>query len=253
MIHSFLMIGQSNMAGRGLISEAEPLDTLNGRLRVLRNGRWQVAYRPINPDRSFSGTSLVESFAAAYAADHPNAEVGLIPCADGGSSLDEWREGGLLFENAVNCARLAMRSSHLVGILWHQGEADCDEALYPYYLEKLTALMQALRSALEAQDVPLVLGGLGDFLKDCTKAPFLYNYVHINAALERYAAQTPNVVFAPATGLDSNPDKLHFNHASLQELGLRYYVAFRVLEDQGRVFDDESKVIAASQNAMGAL
>lgn len=63
MIHSFLLIGQSNAAGRGFYEEAEPLDTCNEKLKVLRNGRWQTMYRPVNPDRPFSGTCLAESFA----------------------------------------------------------------------------------------------------------------------------------------------------------------------------------------------
>ena len=60
MIHSFLLIGQSNMAGRGVIEEAIPVD--NTHIKVLRNGRWQKMFRPVNPDRSFSGVSLAESF-----------------------------------------------------------------------------------------------------------------------------------------------------------------------------------------------
>ena len=64
MIHSFLLIGQSNMAGRGFIEEALPIDASN--VKVLRNGRWQSFYRPLNGDRSFSGVSLAESFAEAY-------------------------------------------------------------------------------------------------------------------------------------------------------------------------------------------
>ena len=42
MIHSFLMIGQSNMAGRGFASEVEPIQ--NEHIKVLRNGRWQGMY-----------------------------------------------------------------------------------------------------------------------------------------------------------------------------------------------------------------
>lgn len=37
MIHSFLLIGQSNMVGRGFLDEAVPVDTDN--IRVLRNDR----------------------------------------------------------------------------------------------------------------------------------------------------------------------------------------------------------------------
>lgn len=35
MIHAFLMVGQSNMAGRGIASEVEPIQ--NRHIKVLRN------------------------------------------------------------------------------------------------------------------------------------------------------------------------------------------------------------------------
>lgn len=253
MIHSILIIGQSNMAGRGSLSEAEPLDTKNGRLKVLRNGRWQTMYRPVNPDRPFSGTCLAESFASVYADEHLGVDVGVIPCADGGTSLDQWQEGGLLFDNAVNCAKLAQRMSHLVAILWHQGEGDCAEDLYPLYLEKITAIMSALKRELNAQNIPLIVGGLGDFLKDRIESPQLVNYPRINEALIKFAQTTPHTAFASAQGLLSNPDNLHFNHKALQEFGLRYYESFKTIEDKNRIFDEKSKMDDAIRTEMELL
>ena len=113
MIHSFLMIGQSNMAGRGLLDEAETIDTAH--IKILRNGRWQPMFRPINPDRPFSGVNLAESFAEQYAQTY-GVDVGLIPCADGGTSLEQWQPGGLLFDHAVYSARLAQRTSTIAGL-----------------------------------------------------------------------------------------------------------------------------------------
>ncbi len=253
MIHSILIIGQSNMAGRGLISEAGILDTKGGRLKVLRNGRWQEMYRPVNPDRPFSGTCLAESFASVYADEHIGVDVGIIPCADGGTNLDQWQEGGLLFDNAVNCARLAQRTSHLVAILWHQGESDCREDRYVCYLEKITAIMTALRRELNAQNVPLIVGGLGDFLKDRIEHPNLVNYPFVNEALEKFAQITPYTAFASAKGLTANPDNLHFNSKSLQEFGLRYYDSFKVIEDKNRDFEEASKIDDAVRSTMELL
>lgn len=47
MIHSFLLIGQSNMAGRGEIDEVVSVDTTH--IKVLRNGRWQPMFVPLIP------------------------------------------------------------------------------------------------------------------------------------------------------------------------------------------------------------
>ena len=156
MIHSFLLIGQSNAAGRGFFSEAEPLDHCDGKLKVLRNGCWQVMFRPVNPDRSFSGTCLAESFAKEYSLAHPEAEVGIIPCADGGTEISQWLPGSLLFDNAVNCAKLAMRTSSLKGILWHQGEGDCSEEKSTLYAERFKEVMDGTRAELSMPNLPIV-------------------------------------------------------------------------------------------------
>ena len=253
MVHSILIIGQSNMAGRGFIADAEPLDTLDGRLRVMRNGRWELMYRPVNPDRPTAGICLAESFAKAYAQDHPDTQVGIIPCADGGTSLNQWAEGGLLFDNAIYHAKLAMRTSHLVGILWHQGEADCGYQLYPLYLEKITKIMCQLRKELGDERLPIVVGGLGEFLIHYPRAPHFENYIHINNTLKEFASTFPHTAFASAEGLKDNGDSLHFNDKSLLEFGLRYYDAFKTVEDKNRVFDEKSKMDDAIRTEMELL
>lgn len=252
MIHSILIIGQSNMAGRGILSEAPPINNMGGRIKVLRNGRWQNRFRPVNPDRAFSGYCLAESFAEAYAADH-DAEVGLIPAADGGTSLNQWAEGGLLFDHAVMMAKLAMRTSDLAAIIWHQGEADCAEALNCLYYDKITAIMNALRRELKAENIPLIVGGLGDFLKHREQSPALKNYEKVNEALQNYANNNAKVAFASAEGLTANEDNLHFNSASLYEFGLRYYRAFLSIEDKGRVFSEKPAVDDAKRTEMELL
>ena len=254
MIHSILIIGQSNMAGRGLLNEAKPLSNMGGRLKVLRNGRWQNIYRPVNPDRPFSGTCLAESFAMRYAEEHEGVQVGIIPCADGGTSLNQWREGGLLFDHAVYTARLAMRTSNLVAILWHQGEADCAPHLNCVYLEKLTAIMTALRRELGAEDVPIVVGGLGDFLRDRVEiSPNLIHAPVVNEALRAFADKNHRAAFASAEGLTSNEDNLHFSADGLYEFGLRYYDEFSAIEDKERVFEEKVDADAAFRTDMELL
>ena len=253
MIHSILIIGQSNMAGRGLISEAEPLNNMGGRIKVLRNGRWQSMFRPVNPDRRFSGVCLAESFAKKYAEEHEGVDVGIIPAADGGTSLNQWREGGLLFDNAVYQARLAGRTSNLAAILWHQGEADCAPELNATYYERVSAIMTALRREIGADDVPLLVGGLGDFLKDRTESPNLKYYPAVNEALIKFANDFPRTAYVSAEGLKPNSDNLHFSASSLFEFGVRYYEEFEKLEDKTKVFEDKLDMDAAFRTDMELL
>ena len=66
-VRSILMIGQSNMAGRGDIGDVPKIN--NDSCFMLRNGRWQKMHEPINPDRPIfeskykSGIGLAASFA----------------------------------------------------------------------------------------------------------------------------------------------------------------------------------------------
>ena len=235
IMHSFLLIGQSNMAGRGYLNEAHEIDT--SRIYILRNGRWQTMFRPINPDRSFSGVNLAESFAEGYAKKH-NVDVGLICCADGGTRLDQWKPGELLFDNAVQQAKLACRTSKIAGVRWHQGESDCSKECYPTYQQRLEIIISALRKELGLYDVPFILGGLGDYLQFCPLGESMKNYVHINNALKNIAASNAMTGFASAEGLTSNPDNLHFDAASLYEFGLRYLKAFESLQINRNSFHD---------------
>lgn len=250
MIHSVLLIGQSNMAGRGRLSDVEPIR--NPRIKVLRNGRWQNMYVPVNCDRPFSGVCLAESFADEYAREH-GVDVGLIPCADGGTSLRQWREGGLLYDHAVMQARLASRTSTIVAVLWHQGEADCAPELNETYAERAIKIFEALRRDADLGDVPFILGGLGDFLKERTESPNLYHYERVNEQLRSIVSSYPLFGYADASGLTDNGDKLHFNAPSLREFGVRYYGEFKKLEKKDRVFLEKSAPDDAVRTEMEAL
>ena len=164
-IISFLMIGQSNMAGRGDFGEVEPIE--NEKCYMLRMGRWQPMSEPINPDRDVlrpefhSGIGLAASFADEYARFTEN-ETGLIPCADGGTKLSQWMPGEILFDHAVCMTRLALRTSKLGGILWHQGESDCNEEDVKTYKENFIAMITELRRQIGAEDLPLIIGELSE-------------------------------------------------------------------------------------------
>ena len=224
MVRSFLMLGQSNMAGRGFIHEVTPI--YNERIQMLRNGRWQMMTEPINYDRPVSGISLAGSFADAWCRQNQEDTIGLVPCAEGGSSLDEWAIDETLFRHAVTEAKFAMQSSELTGILWHQGESDGMNGNYKVYYKKLLLIIEALRKELNAPDIPFIIGGLGDFLgkegfgKSCTE----YNF--INQELQKLAFEQDNCYFVTASGLTSNPDGIHIDAISQRKFGLRYFEVF---------------------------
>ena len=230
MIYSFLMIGQSNMAGRGHLGEVPKIS--DPRLLMLRNCRWQKLSEPLNFDRPRAGVSLATSFAYRFLQDHPEDQVGVIPCADGGTGIDDWAKGSPLYENAVFCTKQAMKTSTLTGILWHQGEHDACEELAGSYVEKLVRFFEDLKADLGVS-VPIVLGGLplAHYSDDADRRH--YSAV-LNGKLRELVKTLPDVYFVTEEGLGCNEDYLHINSESLREFGDRYYRAFSRKES---VFD----------------
>ena len=231
-IHSFLMIGQSNMAGRGNLGEVEPIE--NSRCYMLRMGRWQAMSEPINPDRAIfrgkypAGVSLGASFADSFA-NATGLEVGLIPCADGGTKIQQWQPGELLYDHALMMAKLAMRTSKLTGILWHQGESDCrglDEGLYR---QQFLHLMESLRRDLGDPNLPLVIGEVSE---DISPVHGMVDMPAMNRLLHQLQKECPNCAIVKAKDLPLKEDGVHFTSQALRELGRRYFVAYQSLTQE---------------------
>jgi hypothetical protein len=246
MIRSFLMIGQSNMAGRGYLKEVKQI--YDEQIRMLVNGRWQTMTEPINWDRPTSGIGLAASFAGAWRLKNERGQIGLIPCADGGTSLDDWAVDGPLFDNAVFHAKLAQRISKLDGILWHQGENDSVAGRSSVYYHKLCVIVDALRLELSTPDIPFIVGGLGDFLSGGRYGKYFTEYREVNRALLRYAETKPNAYFVTAEKLTANADGLHFNALSQRKLGIRYFEAFHERKDVLLPLPKEEELVAAIQD-----
>jgi hypothetical protein len=226
-ITSFLMIGQSNMAGRGDFGDIEPIN--NSLCHMLRMGRWQKMSEPINPDRAIfssefhSGINLCASFADQYAR-HFHEEIGLIPCADGGTSISQWQPGEILFDHAVLMTRLAMRTSNFGGILWHQGESDCNKDNFPLYKERAIRMITEIRRALNAENLPFIFGELAEDISDRWN---LGDYpARMNSIFREIQREIPNCRLVSSKGLSLKPDGIHFNSASLREFGNRYFNAY---------------------------
>lgn len=238
---SVLMIGQSNMAGRGYIDDVPSI--YNENIQMLRNGRWQMMAEPVNCDKPVAGVSLAGSFAAMWSMEHPGEKLGLIPCAEGGSSIDEWHPSGTLFRHAVSEAHFAMEESELIAILWHQGENDSFGGRYKTYRDKLKRIAETLRGELGQPDIPFILGGLGDFLEHARLGADCREYRDINRELREFAAEEDNCCFATAEGLTSNPDMLHFSAESQRKLGVRYYKAFSTMTDILHPLENEGQLL----------
>jgi len=213
----FLLIGQSNMAGRGAVEAADRVP--HPRVFMLdRDLAWVPAVDPMHFDKpEIAGVGLGSTFARVVAERFPGATIGLIPAAFGGTSLDQWAPGGELYTGAVRRAREARRRGELAGILWHQGEADRAGEKTRTYAARFAAMMARLRRDLGAEDVPVIVGELGRFRPENAA---------MNAVLAGLPATVPRCAFVDAAGLTDQGDRTHFDAPSLRLFGRRYAEAW---------------------------
>jgi hypothetical protein len=227
--HLFLLVGQSNMAGRGAITPDDKKP--DPRVLMLNQaGEWVPAVDPLHFDKpGAAGVGLGRSFGLQIAEANPGVTIGLIPCAVGGSPIDTWKPGVFYhatkshpWDDAVRRARLALQSGTLKGILWHQGESDSSRELAPTYETKLHALIARFRAELGVPNVPFIVGQLGKF----EDSPWSEFKAMVDRAHRELPGNVPHTAFVSAEGLKHKGDKVHFDADSYREFGRRYADAY---------------------------
>ena len=231
-VHLFLLAGQSNMAGRGEVTD-DRREPIAGVMALQRDGTWGPALDPIHWDKGVAGVGLARSFARAYLRDNPGVIVGFIPAACGGSSVEVWAPGvyfeptgGFPYDDAIARVRAVKSRGELKGMLWHQGEADGNLGRIDLYAQRLSELFSRFRRDLGEPNLPIVVGQLGQFPgKLINPERERANEIH-----REVAANDSRIVLVSSEGLSAKDDMVHFNAASLDEFGERYARAWRELK-----------------------
>ncbi len=226
-VHVYLLIGQSNMAGRGVMQDEDKLPR-DGIVMLNAKDEWVPAAHPLHFDKPIAGVGLGLSFAEAMRKANPNVTIALVPSAVGGTPLSRWSKGGNLYKQSVRRTKIALESGALKGILWHQGESDCGSVeTANSYGQRLAQMIADLRAELNAPDVPFVAGELGVFLTVASTRPGLAT---VKQALKDLPNSVKNTATASAEGLEHKGDKVHFDRPGLQKFGQRYAEAMQKLQ-----------------------
>lgn len=221
----FLLIGQSNMAGRGTVEELDR--TPVGRVWMLdQQGQWVAAVEPMHFDKpKVVGVGPGRAFGAAIAAATPNADIGLIPAAVGGSPIRSWEPGVIdeatkthPYDAAIARAKVALASGQLAGVLWLQGEADGNAKNAGDYEARMRAVIANVRRDLNAPTVPFLIGQMGRF----AEKPWNPYRSRVDSAHRAVAASTPYSAFVLTEGLRHRGDTTHYDTESMREIGRRY-------------------------------
>ncbi len=223
----FLLMGQSNMAGRGLLEDVEPIR--HERIRVYQDGRWALAEEPLHHDRPTAGIGLAMSFARTVLDANPGTDIGLVPRAVGSTPLERWMPGADLYEGAMAAAREVARDGTIKAVLWHQGEHDSkSEADASSYVQRFSVMVATLRDQLDTPSLPVIVGELGSYLSE---RPDFAHYRIVNAELRKVPDAVPCSAFINAEGLTDKGDSLHYDARSLRIFGERYAAEYLRLLD----------------------
>lgn len=232
----FLLLGQSNMKGRGVMP-AEPKRDPCLLMLHLRDDRWYLARHPLHLTgnaQTFAGHDNAGVGPGLAFAEQVLAEktaIGLVPCAVGGSPIQLWQKGAKLYENALRRARLALQGApgkvRLRGVLWLQGEANARAEDLPLHAERLRVLVTDLRADLGLPDLPFIACTIGEMNEDPARRA---DQQAMNEILLALPAAVPGTACVDARDLRSHiGDRVHFDTAAQEEIGRRMAGAWQKL------------------------
>jgi hypothetical protein len=224
----YILAGQSNMAGRGYITDAYKSAGNEKVLMLTKDGKWVQAKHPIHFDKTSAAVGPGLMFGMEMLKANPNIKIGLIPTAVGGSPIESWLPGALdaatnthPYDDAVKRIQLAMQSGVIKGIIWHQGESNSNRPdQVNVYLDQLKELIGRFRKLVGNDNLPFVAGELGRFR----------TFGNINDEINKLPAEVPFTAVATTENLVHRGDTLHFDSPSADELGRRYAAKMLLLQ-----------------------
>ena len=214
----YLVIGQSNMAGRATIRKEDSTSIDQCYLFTGdSSSAWIAASNPLNLYSTVRKKVSMQRLGPAYAfaksmvAAGSDREIGLVVNAKGGTKIIQWLPGTDLFEAAIQQTHKALKFGKLRGVIWHQGEGDCHQIRVDMYLGRLEVLINALREEFDNPDLPFIAGQLFENEK--------------RHAFNEMILQLPGFIDQTGVAISEGTnvfDGTHFDSESANILGARY-------------------------------
>jgi len=211
----FVLAGQSNMAGRGQpLLLAAPTDP---RLVIWRSNAWQVAADPLQLSTNRKGLQPGIGpgmiFGLQLVKWQPRVQVGLIMCANGGSSIRQWMSDRPPYARCLDQIHAA--GNRIEGVLFLQGESEArtpDQA--KTWLSTFARVLTAFRR--DTNNAPFVLGQIG------TLSSQFQGQKAVRAA-QAQAARQYHLLFVKTSDLPIDPATgVHFTVPAYRVIGDRF-------------------------------
>lgn len=146
--------------------------------------------------------------------------IGLVPCAHGGTSMDQWspalkdQGGASLYGGMIR--RIRAVGGRVAGVLWYQGESDASEKAAPLFKQKFVDLIQATRADTGLPNLPYYYVQIGRYISLSNPGP--WNAVQ-QAQLE-VETELPNLGMTTCLDCDLD-DGIHVGTDAFVLLGAR--------------------------------
>jgi hypothetical protein len=274
-----IIAGQSNAVGAGLGSFSDSAANTATDAKIFQLGRYGAGSLKVMPatwvqngitydalqhwniTANRASMGLAVPFARRYAQEQlaPGRSILIVPAAYGGTSILKWlgditaptTTPNALYDDMKNRVNTALAlpggTNKIVAFLWHQGESDVSSAagtpgiMTPaIYQQKLTLILQKLRTDFPSQPAYPVVGGL--FVPEWPSAwpgasLLLPAKIQIESVIKQVFAADVRGGVADTAGLTANYPSLtsdinqqvHFSAASQVTLGARYYQKWKDL------------------------
>lgn len=224
----YLLIGQSNMAGRGIITPEFKLIGNDSVFMFNKDLQWVKAAHPLHFDKpSVAGVGPGLSFGIAIKNFYPTHKIGLIPSAVGGTSIESWVPGGFdkvtnthPYDDAIKRLEAAKKYGTIKGVIWLQGESDSNPEKAKNYMAKLISLIGRIRTVAGNDSLPFIAGEIGQFKKQ---------FYDFNKMLTCLRTECANTELVSSDGLTDKGDNTHFDAVSADEYGKRFAVKMKIL------------------------
>ena len=243
----WILAGQSNMEGHGdLVDVQQPIPQVHS---FDMADKWVVAEEPLhtlvsatdrvhwrlnenNEPERWTGDKLdkyITQRKKGAGLGLPFAEemyrrtgvpIGLIPCAHGGTSMDQWspalkdREGDSLY--GAMFRRFKAVGGNVKGVLWYQGESDANPKAAPEFLKKVEDFVKAVRTDFNEPDLPFYYVQIGRHISNMNVPA----WNEIQVAQLKAESELPNVGMVSCIDC-SLDDGIHVGTQDLKRLGHR--------------------------------
>lgn len=184
---------------------------------------WVVAKEPTGfLMDSLAGTSSGVAFANALDASNPGHQIGLINCAQGGSTTSQWQPGYPLFDQCAERLSRAMQDGYLAGILVWTGENDCDGVHEVDWENPFMNLVNGFRKVAYDPNVPvayvLVSSSYPSDLCTASRLRIIEQEFH-----------HPGICSVDSDGFPTE-DGSHINTVAQEMLGVKFANLFQIKE-----------------------